>query len=356
MGEMSPLSKCVISGPDASGFVDRLITRDASKLGVGQVVYTPWCTDEGKVVTDGLVFRIDEQAYRFTSDPSYDWFVSQAAGLDVSVDDVTDELGILALQGPYSRDVLEHATGRDWSDLDFSRMDRAEIDGVPVEVARQGFTGELGFEILTPYEGGDRVWDSIAAAGENMRIRPVGEYAIDVARVEAGLLIPGPDYANAGPDPVGSHTISATEEEYISSPFELGMGGLVDLNKEDFVGQQALIEEQAAGGPSRRLLGLDIDWRAIVALHLECDVPPNVSPRVRWEALAVYAGGARIGRASSVTWGPSVRKLIGFGHLDRRYAEPGATVSVEWPMPGGEFGQVNARIVTLPFLSHRRAS
>ncbi|MDR9450148.1 MAG: glycine cleavage T C-terminal barrel domain-containing protein, partial [Acidimicrobiia bacterium] len=107
--------------------------------------------------------------------------------------------------------------------------------------------------------------------------------------------------------------------------------------------------------PPRRLMGLDIDWRAIVALHLDRGVPPNVSPRVRWEALTVSADGVRIGRASSVTWGPSVGKLIGFGHLDRRYAEPGTTVSVEWPMPGGDSGQVNARVLTLPFLSHRRA-
>jgi aminomethyltransferase len=252
--------------------------------------------------------------------------------------------------------VLAKATGRDWSDLDFSRMDRAEIGGVEVEVARQGFTGELGFEILTPFEGGDRVWDAIATAGAPMGIRPVGEYALDVARVEAGMLIPGPDYANAGPDPVGSHTPSATEREYISSPFELGMGGFVDFGKKDFVGKRALLEERGSGGPSRRLVGLNIDWRAIVALHLDRGVPPNVSPRVRWEALAVSSDGARIGRASSVTWGPTVQRMIGFGHLDRHFSQPGTTVSVDWPIGGGDVGHVDAEVVELPFLSHRRAS
>ncbi len=354
MGDMSPLSKCVISGSDAARFVDRLITRDASKLGVRQVLYTPWCTDAGKVINDGLVFRADETTYRFTSDPSYEWFTSQATGLDVAVDDVTDELGILTLQGPRSREVLERATGRDWSDLDFSRLDRTKIGGVEVEVARQGFTGELGYEILSPSEGGELVWDAIAEAGEPLGVRPVGEYAIEVARIEAGLLIPGYDYGRAGPDLPGSHTPSATQAEYVSSPFELAMGDFVDFDKADFIGKQALLDEQAAGGPPRRLGGLDIDWRAIVALHLDRDVPPNVSPRVRWEALPVFAGDERIGRASSVTWGPSVGKMIGFGHLDVRFAEPGTIVSIEWPV-GDDVGRVEATVAMLPFLAHRRA-
>lgn len=356
MGDMSPLSKCVVSGSDAPAFVERLITRDSSGLGIGQVLYTPWCTDDGKVVNDGLVFRAAERSYRFTSDPSYEWFTSQATGLDVTVDDVTAELGILTVQGPRSRDVLERATARDWSDLDFSRLDRTRVGGVEVEVARQGFTGELGYEILTPLEGGDLVWDAIAEAGAPFGIRPAGEYAIEVARVEAGLLIPGYDYGRGRLDPAGSHTPSATNDDYISSPFELGMGGLVDLDKNDFIGQQALIDEQAAGGPPRRLVGLEIDWRAIVALHLERNVPPNVSPRVRWEALVVVADGGRIGRASSVTWGPTVRKLIGFGHLDARFAALGTSVSLEWPLAGGDMGHVDATVVALPFLSHRRAS
>lgn len=355
MGEMSPLTKVEVSGPDATEMVSHLVTRDISGLGVGRVYFTPWCTAEGKVVTDGLLFRVDELTYRFTSDPTYQWFVDNVGSFDVVITDVTDDYGILALQGPRSLEVLEAVTGHEWSELDFSRMDRSVIGGVDVEVARQGFTGEHGYEIFTPAGGGDQVWDAVELAGSRFGIRPAGEYAIDVARVEAGLLIPGPDYANAGTDPTGSHTPSATEDEYISSPFELGMGGFVDLGKKDFIGKLALEVEQAAGGPPRRLVGLDIDWRAIVGLHLDRGVPPNVSPRVRWEALAVSVEGARVGRASSVTWGPSVRKLIGFGHLDHRYAEPGTTVTVRWPMPEGESGQVNASVVPLPFLSHRRA-
>jgi len=357
MGDMSPLSKYVVSGRDAPAFVDSLVTRDSSDLGVGQVLYTPWCNHDGKVINDGLVFRSAEQSYRFTSDPSQEWFTSQAAGLDVTVEDVTSDLGILTLQGPRSRDVLEQATSRDWSDLDFSRLDRTTIAGVGVEVARQGFTGELGYEILTPVEGGDSVWDAVAAAGAPFEIRPAGEYAIEVARVEAGLLIPGYDYGRGGGlDPAGSHTPSAANDGFISSPFELGMESFVNFDKNDFIGKQALADEQAAGGPPRRLVGLDIDWRTIVGLHLDRDIPPNVSPRVRWEAVGAFVDGVRIGRATSVTWGPSVNKMIGFGHLDKRFAGSGTTVSLEWPMPDGDPGRVNATVVELPFLSHRRAS
>ncbi len=355
MGEMSPLTKVEISGPDAAEMANLLVTRDISGLTVGRVFFTPWCTDQGKVVTDGLLFRVDEQTYRFTGDPTYRWFADNIGSFDVRVTDVTDDYGILALQGPRSRDVLEAVTGRDWSGLDFSRMDQAVIGGVKVEVARQGFTGEHGYEIFTPADGGDEVWEAVEEAGTPFEIRPAGEYAIDVARVEAGLLIPGPDYANAGTDPTGSHTPSATEDAYVSSPFELGMGGFVDLDKDDFIGKRALVEEQAAGGPPRRLVGLDIDWRSIVELHLDRGVPPNVSPRVRWEALALVDGNARIGRASSVTWGPTVRKLIGFGHVEKRFAEPGTMVSVEWPVESGGSGLVDAEVVTLPFLAHRRA-
>lgn len=356
MGDMSPLTKVEISGPDAAEMVGHLVTRDISGLEVGRVYFTPWCTGDGKVVTDGLMFRVDEQTYRFTSDPTYQWFVDNVGSFDVKVTDVTDDYGILALQGPRSQEVLEAVTGRDWSDLDFSRMDRTVIGGVEVQAARQGFTGEHGYEIFTPAGSGDPVWDAVEEGGEPFGIRPAGEYAIDVARVEAGFLIPGPDYANAGTDTAGSHTPSASEDEYISSPFELGMGGFVDLDKKDFIGKQALVEEQAAGGPFRDLVGLNIDWRAIAALYLDRDEPPNVSPRVRWEPLAVFAYGGRIGRASSITWGPSVRKMIGFGHLETQFTELGTTVSVEWPVEIGEVGYVDAEVVALPFLSHLRAS
>ena len=355
MGDMSPLCKVQISGPDAGRLVDWLITRDTSNLHPGGIYYTPWCNEDGRLVSDGLLFRTAEDAYLFTGDPSYEWFSSQAEGYDVAISDQTDDLGILAVQGPRSREVMAAATGVDDLELDFSRLGRFEIGGVEVDVARQGFTGEHGYEILTPAGAGDRVWDAVAAAGEPLGIRPCGEWAIDVARVEAGLLIPGPDYANGGPDVTGSHTVSASNPEFCSSPFELRMGRFVDLDKRDFVGRDALVAEQEAGGPPRRMAGLDIDWRAITEAHLERGVAPNVSPRVEWVAKPVTSDGRTVGRASSVTWGPTVGKLIGFGHLERDLARPGTRVAVTWEIPGtGESIPAPATVADLPFLALSR--
>lgn len=355
MGDMSPLCKAMVGGPDATRLVDQLIPRSIADLGPGGIYYTPWCNDDGQVVSDGLVFRTGEDSYRFTGDPTCEWFEMKAEGYDVTIVDQTDDLGILAVQGPRSRQVMEAATGVDGFELGFSRFEIFEIGGVEVEVARQGFTGEHGYEILTPAGAGDRVWDAVAAAGERFGIRPCGEWAIDVARVEAGLLIPGPDYANAGPDVTGSHTVSASDPEFRSSPFELGMGRFVDLEKEDFIGREALVAEQTAGGPPRALVGLDIDWRAIVDAHLERGVPPNVSARVEWVAKRVTNDGRTVGRASSITWGPTVGKLIGFGHLQRELAEPGTEVGVTWQIPGtGESFPAPATVAELPFLALHR--
>lgn len=355
MADMSPLSKCVISGPDATALVDRLITRDVNALSVGSIYYAPLCNEAGKLIVAGLVFRAGESTFRFTSDSIYDWFTQQAEGYDVSLADVTDDFGILTVQGPSSRVVLERATDRDWSDLDFSRLERAEIGDGDVEVARQGFTGEHGYEILTPRAGAPAVWDAVAEAGEDVQIRPCGEWAIDVARVEAGFLITGPDFASAGPDPTGSHTVSATDARYESSPFELGLGKFVDFDKGDFVGKEALLQEQERGGPSRTLMGLDIDWHQVVAEHVDRGIAPNVSRRVDWVAKPVTAGGEVVGRATSVTWAPTVGKLIGFGHLNRDVGNAGTAVSVEWPVAGtGEVAAVAASVSELPFLQLRR--
>lgn len=352
MGDMSPLCKALITGPDAGQMVDRLIPRSIDDLEPGGIYYTPWCNDDGKVVSDGLVFRTGVDSYRFTGDPTCEWFRMKSEGFDVTITEQTDHLGILAVQGPRSRQVMEAVTGVDGLELGFSRFRIFEIGGVEVEVARQGFTGEHGYEILTPVGAGNDVWDAVSEAGEPFGIRPCGEWAIDVARVEAGLLIPGPDYANAGPDITGSHTVSASNPDFRSSPFELGMGRFVDLTKPDFIGREALVAEQESGGARRALAGLDIDWRAIVAAHLELGVPPNVSPRVEWVAKPVTGEGRVAGRASSITWGPTVGKLIGFGHLDRHLAGPGTEVTVVWDVPGaGVSIDVPAVVAKLPFLS-----
>ena len=356
MGDMSPLCKCRIAGPDAARLVDYLVPRSTENLRVGSIQYTPWCNDDGKVVSDGLIFRLDEESYRFTGDPTTEWFLSKAEGFDVEIRDETDDYGILMVQGPRSRDVVNAATGTDWADLDFSRAAWTSVGGIDIQLARQGFTGELGYELFIPANDAAHVWDVMVEAGQPFGIQLCGEWAIDVARVEAGLLIPGPDYANAGPDMTGSHTPSASDPTRESSPYEIGMGSFVDLSKESFVGKEALVAEHQNGGPSRTLSGLDIDWRWIVNAYLEADTAPNVSPRVDWVTKSVKSGDREVGRASSVTWSPTVSKLIAFGHLETACSDPGTEVTVDWEIAGtNKTVQAPATVTVLPFLGLRRA-
>ena len=356
MGDMSPLCKCRIEGPDAARLVDHLVPRSTENLRVGSIQYTPWCNDDGKVVSDGLIFRLDEESYRFTGDPTTEWFLSKAEGFDVEIRDETDDYGILMVQGPRSRDVVNAATGTDWADLDFSRAAWTSVGGIDIQLARQGFTGELGYELFIPANDAAHVWDVMVEAGQPFGIQLCGEWAIDVARVEAGLLIPGPDYANAGPDRTGSHTPSASDPTCESSPYEIGMGSFVDLSKESFVGKEALVAEHQNGGPSRTLSGLDIDWRWIVNAYLEADTAPNVSPRGDWVTKSVKSGDREVGRASSVTWSPTVSRLIAFGHLETACSDPGTEVTVDWEIAGtNKTVQAPATVTVLPFLGLRRA-
>ena len=306
-----------------------------------QVYYTPWCDERGRVVDDGTVCRLDETTYRWTSaDPNYRWFTLNASGLDVRIEDVSETVAALALQGPKSRDVLEAATRQDWSGVRYFRRRKTEIGGIEVDVTRTGYTGDLGFELWAAAEDAVEMWDALFDAGRAFGIRPAGIRALDVARVEAGLILIEADYTSA------RHAISA-EQEY--SPFEIGLGRLVDFGKAEFVGKSALLAEQAAGGPPRRLVGLDIDWSGIESLFARHDQPPAVSPLVHRDPIPVFKEGRQAGRATSTTWGPTIKKMIGLGSVPPSLAAPGTRLSVEWTVEG-ERGKVGATVVELPFL------
>lgn len=353
MGDMSPLSKYAIRGGDATRFLDEIVTRDVSSLEIGQVVYTPWTDERGKMVGDGLVFRMDATEYRLTTDPQLEWLSRHADGLDVEVEDLTDGFGLLALQGPRSIDVMDALTGGSWADMPFSRARTTSVAGTDILVARQGFTGELGFEMWVPAQVGRDVWDAVATAGERFVIVPTGEHAIDVARVEAGLLIVGADYTGAGPDRPGS--VIDLSSRFEASPAEIGLGGFVDLEKGgDFIGRSALISEAEAGGPRLHLTGLELDHAAVSSLYEEQGRPPLFPDRVWWYPLEVAQDGNEVGHASSVTWAPSVGRLIGFGHLIGSVAVPGTAVSVRWTL-NDVSGEVPAHVLDLPFLQLRRS-
>lgn len=349
--DMSPLAKYDISGPDAEKFTNYLITRDASKMEVNQIFYTPWCDHEGKIVSDGMVFRMREDVFRITGDPSYSWIMKNTDGFDVDIKDVTHERGILSLQGPKSREVLEAATSEDWSEFKFSRIRFVNIGGVDVEVARQGFTGEHGYELCVAKGDGAPLWDAIIAAGEKYGIQPAGFISADISRMEAGLIIPGPDYTKGGADDERGAAVEVVAENK-SSPYEVRIGQFVDLDKEDFLGKSALIKEKE-NGVTRGMVGLLIDWQEIAELYTKQGLPPVVVANPMWYPSTVKKDDKKIGRATSIAWSPAAQSIVGFGFLEKEYCEPGIEVTVEFTIKN-ETGLVNAKVVKLPFLELQR--
>jgi aminomethyltransferase len=344
--DVSPLYKYMVRGRDAGRLLDRVMTRDISKLQVDQVFYSPWCDEDGKMIDDGTITRLSEDSYRITAaDPSERWFRMNMTGLDAALEDISDQTAGLALQGRLSREVLEEATGQDWTGVRYFRRRRTQIADVDVDVTRTGYTGDRGYEIWMPVDGALAVWDRIFDVGQRFGIQPVGIRAMDVARVEAGLVLIEVEYSS-------SHRAIAAEQHY--SPYELGMGRLVDLGKASpFNGRRALIAERQAGGPERRLVGLELEWAGIEALFAKHDLAPAVSPMVHRDPVPVYKEGRQVGRATSITWGPTIKKMVGFGSVDERFEVVGTRLSVEWSVEG-ERGKVAATVVPMPFLDLER--
>jgi aminomethyltransferase len=340
--DASPLYKYEVSGRDACRLLDRVMTRDVSKLAVDQVLYTPWCDENGKTIDDGTVTRIGQTSYRVTAaDQTQRWLLLNATSLDAEVRDVSETTAALALQGRLSREVLEAATGVSWADVRYFRRRRTTIAGAEVDVTRTGYTGDRGYEIWIPAESALPVWDAIFSAGEPYGIYPAGIRALDVARVEAGLILIEVEYASA------RHAVAP---EQLYSPYEIGLGRLVELDKQtEFVGRRALRAEFAGGGPERRLVGLDLDWTAIERLFAKHDLAPAVSPTVTRDPVPVFKEGRQVGRATSICWGPTIKKMVGFGSIRKELSAPGSRLSVEWSVEG-ERGKVGATVVRTPFL------
>jgi aminomethyltransferase len=339
--DVSPLFKYLVSGPDAMRLVDRVITRDATRVPVGGVVYTPWCDENGKVVDDGTVHRLDERRYRWTAaDPQLRWLRQNSAGLDVTIEEETEATAALALQGPLSRDVLEAATGESFADLRYFRRRPSKVKRVAIDVSRTGYTGDLGYELWIPAAKAVTVWDAVMKAGQAYGIRPAGMVALDVVRLEAGLILLEVDYTSA------RHAMNP-EQHY--SPFEIGLGRLVSFEKGDFVGRLALEREARSGGPARRLVGLQLDWYDIEGLYDVQGLPPSISPSVDRSPVPVFAGGRQVGRATSHGWSPILKQAIALASVPPRYEAPGTRLEVEWTVEGRR-GRVAARVVDLPFL------
>ena len=195
--DITPLFKYRVAGKDATRLVDRVITRRMDKVSVGQVIYTPWCDERGKIIDDGTVSRLEENVYRWTAaEPNLRWFQKNALGLDVQIEDISEQVAALALQGPTSGALLKRVAEADIDGLKYFRVTRGKIAGVPVDISRTGYTGDLGYEIWVPWEKAIAVWDALMAVGPQFDLHPAGMLALDVARIEAGLLLIDVDFSS----------------------------------------------------------------------------------------------------------------------------------------------------------------
>jgi aminomethyltransferase len=318
--DVSPLYKYRIEGRDAGRLLDRMITRDVKKLKPGQVYYTPWCDGAGKVIDDGTVTRLSDDAYRLTSaDSSLRWLHLNAFGLDVRLEDHSERLATLALQGPLSRAVLNAAADRDLASLRYFRMAEASIRGVPVAISRTGYTGDLGYELWVEAARAVELWDAVMAAGSPYGLTPAGVWALDIARIEAGLIMLDVDYFSA------HHALIEARK---SSPFEINLGWAVSAGKGPFNGRAALAAERARGA-AWGFTGLEIDWLSFERLFAAHRLPPQV-PTVAWRASApVYADGVQVGYATSGCWSPLLKQLLALAHLRAPHFEPGTRLEIE---------------------------
>jgi aminomethyltransferase len=343
--DISPLFKYRLTGRDATRLIDRIITRDMRKVSVGQVIYTPWCDERGKVIDDGTVSRLEENAYRWTAaDPSLRWFTQNAAGMDVQVEDISESMAALALQGPTSGRLLRSLVkDADIENLKYFRVTKGTIAGVRVDVSRTGYTGDLGYEIWVASEHALKVWDTLMDAGRAFDIHPAGMLALDVARVEAGLLLIEVDFNSSK---------KALIEEQKYSPFEMGLGRLVHSGKNRFIGQAALIAEQARGH-AREIVGLEIDWPAVEQLYETAGLPPAVSPIASRVAVPVFKDGVQVGKATSSTWSPTLKKMIALATVTREYSRPGTQLQFEITIEAKRH-RARAIVVKTPFFNPKR--
>ena len=342
--DVSPLFKYLVTGRDAARFVDRLITRDVAKMAAGQVYYTPWCDERGKVIDDGTVSRLGDQAFRWTAaDPSLRWFRQNAAGLDVDIEDISEQVAALALQGPTSARLLGAISTADIDRLKYFRLTRASIAGVPVDISRTGYTGDLGYEIWIPVEHAVRVWDALMEGGKPFDIKAAGMLALDVARVEAGLLLIEVDFFSSKKAMIAS-------QKY--SPYELGLGRLVSEDKGRFIGQQALREERRRGH-ARQIAGLEVKWSEVEQIYERIGLPPTVGATASRVAVPVYRGGRQVGKATTTTWSPVLKKMIALATVDRPHYAEGTQVQIEVTVEAVRH-KVAATVVKTPFFNPQR--
>ena len=344
MIDVSPLFKYRISGPDAARFINRVIARDIERVAVGQAIYCCWCDEQGKVIDDGTISRLAENQYRWTAaEPNLRWFHQNSLGLDVEMEDISRDLAALAIQGPTSSRLLQSVVGSEIANLKYFRVTRGRIAGIDVEISRTGYTGDLGYEIWIPWNDAPKVWDALVEAGGPFDLHPAGMLALDVARIEAGLILIDVDYTSSK---------KALIESQKYSPYEIGLGRLVDLRKENFIGREALVEENRRGS-NRSLVGLELNWDDVERLYDATGLAPQVSSTASRVAVPVYRSGSQIGKATSSTWSPALKKMIALASISSPHARTGTELQMEITVEAVRH-KVRTNVRELPFFNPAR--
>jgi aminomethyltransferase len=293
--DLTPMVKYRIHGPDAEAYLDRMVTRDVKKIKPNRVAYTVWCNDTGHVIDDGTIFRLGSTEFRVcTAERQLDWFLDSAIGFDVNIAEVTQDIAALALQGPTSCSVLK-AMGLHGVEL-LKPFDIAhfKFGDIALMVSRTGFTGDLGYELWVDPSMALSLWDSLMQAGKSRGIRPIGYQALEMARIEAGFILPNVEFISA------EHTIRLQRDR---SPFELGLDWLVDLKKGHFNGRRALLEEKRKGSRQR-----------LVGIEIEGNKPAHGSLIYQSEDAK-----KQIGAVTSALWSPTCKRNIALAMLDAPY-------------------------------------
>lgn len=343
--DVSPLFKYDVTGVDALPLVNRIMTRDLSRCNVGQIMYSPWCDERGYIIDDGTVWRISDNHFRITAaDPNLRWFRDCGFGMNVKVSDVSRNLATLALQGPNARRILkETVSGVDLEDLAYYHLSAAVMEGFPLTVTRTGYTGDLGYELWVSPEHAERMWDILFEAGRDYGLLPAGMVALDIARIEAGLLLIEVDYISAH---------KALTDERKSTPFEAGLGWTVGLHKGPFVGRRALLAEVGTGS-KWAFVGLEVDWPELETLFAAVDLPPMVAGRASRDAVPIYEGRSQVGQATSRAFSPIQKRYIALATVERKAAVIGTELEIEVTV---EYRRQRCRatVVETPFFNPAR--
>jgi aminomethyltransferase len=342
--DVSPLHKYLIGGPDAARLLDRMVTRDVQKCAIGQVLYTPWCDADGKVIDDGTVSRLDEGTFRLTSaEPNLRWLAMNSAGLNVTIEDRSEKTAALALQGPLSRVILEQLSPADLAKLRYFRLVHTTLRGIPVTISRTGYTGDLGYEIWMDADHAVGVWDALMEAGTPYGITPAGIWALDLARIEAGLVMLDVDYFS-------SHHAFIPDQK--SSPYEINLGWTVSDTKGPFNGRRILRAEKKRAA-AWNFVGIEVSWVSMEKLYAARGLPPAL-PMVAWRGSApILRDGRQVGYATSGCWSPLLKKYLALAHIMAPHYADGTEVTMEMTVEHRR-QRANATIRKLPFFDPPR--